>query len=372
MLPEDILGEETLKLRLVDTKGIDATVERADLESHLIDPGAVVVLCTGFNEAPAVTVQALLERGKAAGISGLDVKTAVLVLAHPGQALGVKYDDGTEVETVQEGYSLKADQVWMQLGVRDVECAAVEFFNCREDPLQHVKEALLKLVSGVREQHRNKLEAVIRDTSAMADNYQEEQVVADQEEAARRLKRWLDSNRQLPEFVSTLQGDLVSAIQRSHPSSLRASVRREGLWDNLPYGYQMGSGVRSATDSVVSERVAGFKEVAQNVADDLANADDLVNQAVRIMENGRDSLRTATYDYGRTIHTYDMRSDKGLWADSDFEWGRGPGYRDRVLNHHHTWFNERVPGDEGLKRRVQEFVQGEWQAVLNQVGSILG
>ena len=372
MLPENILGEETLKLRLVDTKGIDATVERGDLESHLIDPGAVVVLCTGFNEAPAVSVQALLERARAAGIGGLDVKTAVLVLAQSGQALGVKYDDGTEVDTVEEGYSLKADQVWMQLGVRDVECAAVEFFNCREEPSQHVNEALLKLVWGVREQHRLELSAVIRDASAMVDNHQEEQVVADQKEAARRLRRWLDSNRQLPEFASRLQGGLVSAIQRSHPSSLRASVRREGLWDNLHYGYQMGSGVRSVIDAVVSRRVGGFKEVAQNVVDDLANAEDLVNQAVRIMETGRDNLRTVSHDFGRTIHTYDMRGDKNLWAASDAEWGRGPGYRDRVLTHHQTWFDGRVPGDEGLKSRVQEFVQGEWATLLDQVGSILG
>ena len=372
MLPENILGEETLKLRLVDTKGIDATVERADLERHLIDPRAVVVLCTGFKEAPAVTVQSLLERARAAGIGGLDVKTAVLVLAQPGQALGGKYDDGTEVDTVEEGYSLKAEQVWDQLGVRDVECAAVEFFNCREEPSQHVKESLLKLVWGVREQHRLEFNAVIRDASAMVDNYQEEQVVADQEGAARRLRVWLDSNRQLPEFVSGLQGGLVSAMQRSHPSSLRASVRREGLWDHLDYGYQMGSGVRSVVDTVVSRRIDGFKEVAQNVVDDLSNAEDLVNQAVRIMENGRTDLRDASNGFGRTIHTYDMRNDKGLWASSEAEWGRGPGYRDRVLAHHRTWFDGRVPGDEGLKSRVQEFVQGEWEALLDQVGSILG
>ena len=90
MLPENILGEETLKLRLVDTKGIDATAERADLERHLIDPRAVVVLCTGFKEAPAVTGQALLERARAAGIAGLDVKTAVLVLAQTWAGFGVE------------------------------------------------------------------------------------------------------------------------------------------------------------------------------------------------------------------------------------------------------------------------------------------
>ena len=149
-VPTNILGEEVLRLRLVDTKGIDATVERADLEDHLSDPRAVVVLCTGFNEAPAVTTQALLERAEQGGIGDLDTKTAVLVLVRHGEALGVKYDDGNEVDTVEEGCALKADQVWMQLGVRNVSCASVEFFNCKDETPDRVKKSLHNLVWNVR------------------------------------------------------------------------------------------------------------------------------------------------------------------------------------------------------------------------------
>ena len=371
MIPKDVLDEEVLKLRLVDTKGIDATVERADLEHHLSDPGAVVVLCTGFNEAPAVSVQALLERAQRTGIVDLDARTAVLVLVHPGQALGVKYDDGIEVDTVEEGYALKKDQVWMQLGVRNVECAAVEFFNCREESPEQVKRALLRLVWNVREQHCRDLSTVIRDASAMVDNYREERVVVEQKEASHRLRVWLDNNRQLPEFASAFEASLVSAIQRAHPSSVRASVRREGLWDNLNYAYHVGFGSREMVDDVVSRRVDGFREVATNVANDLSNAEDLVNQAIRTMEAGRVRLLTASHNFGRTIHTYDMRSDKPFWASCDFEWGRGPGYRDRVLAEHDSWFGARMDGGEGLKNRVREFVAGEWKVLLERVESML-
>ena len=372
MIPEDVLDEEILKLRLVDTKGIDTTVERADLESHLSDPGAVVVLCTGFNDAPAVSVQAVLERAQRVGIGGLDTKTAVLVLVYPGQALGAKYDDGTEVDTVEEGYAVKADQVWMQLGVRNVKCAAVEFFNCKEESPEQVKEALVGLVRNVRQRHCRDLSNMIRDASAMVDNYREERVVVEQKEASRRLRIWLDNNRRLPEFTSELEGSLLSAIQRAHHSSVRASARREGLWDNLDYGYLVGSGVRAVVDDIVNPRIVGFREVATNVANDLANAEDLVNQAVRMMEGGRLRLLTVCQDFGRTIHTYDMRSDKGFWASCDYEWGKGPGYRDRVLDIHHRWFGAKTHGSEGLKRRVREYVEGGWNALLDQVGSILG
>ena len=372
MVPGEILEEKTLKLRLVDTKGIDATVERADLDNHLRDPATVVALCTGFNDAPAISVQALLEQAQPSGIRNLDAKAMVLALVHPDQASGVKYDDGAEVETVEEGYALKADQVRMQLAVRDVKCAAVEFFNCREETPDRVKEALLKLVWNVRERHCQKLTEVVTRTSAMLANYEEEQVIADNREASRRLVGWLDDNRELPAFDLELEAGLISAIQRAHPSSVRASVRREGLWDNLNYNYQMGIGVQAMVDGVVGDRIRGFTEVATFTAGDLTAAKDLVDQAIRMMETGKVKLLDACRDFGGTIHTYDMKSDGPFWDSCDSEWGRGPGYRDRVLGHHDDWFGERTDGDGGLKSRVREFVEGEWNNLLNRVESILG
>ena len=374
MIPASILNEEVLKLRLVDTKGIDATVERADLENHLSDPNAVVVLCTGFNEAPAVTTQALLERAQRGGTGGLDTKTAVLVLVRHDEALEAKYDDGTEVDTVEEGCALKEDVVWMQLGVRNVRCAAVEFFNCKDESPDQVKAALIKLVWNVRERHCRELSNVIGDASAMVDNYRVERVVEVQREASRRLKVWLANNCMLPELTLPLEASLVSAIQTAHPSSVRASVRREGLWDNLNYNYQMGFGVQEMVDSVVSDRIKGFREVASNIVDDptMSEAEGLVNQAARMMEAGREGLRTVSHDFGRTIHTYDMRSDGQLWDSCDSEWGKGSGYRDRVLAHHHIWFGKRVDGGNGLKKRVRAFVEGEWNNLLERVESILG
>ena len=372
MVPEEILGEKTLKLRLVDTKGIDATVERADLDNQLRNPAAAVALCTGFNDAPAISVQALLEQAQRSGIRDLDVKTIVLALAHPDQAYGVKYDDGTEVDTVEEGYALKADQVWMQLGVRNVECAAVEFFNCREETPDRVKEALLKLVWNVRERHCQELREVVTRTSAMLENYEEEQVIAENREMSRRLVIWLNNNRELPEFDLELEANLISAIQRAHPSSVRASVRREGLWANLNYNYQLGIGVQAMVNVVVGARIQGFTEVATTTADDLTSARDLVDQAIRMMETGKVGLLDTCRDFGGTIHTYHMKVDSRFWDSCDSEWGRGPGYRDRVLEHHDGWFDKRKGGDGDLKSRVREFVEGEWNSLLKRVESILG
>ena len=97
-----------------------------------------------------------------------------------------------------------------------------------------------------------------------------------------------------------------------------------------------------------------------------------MNQSIRMMETGKMRLLDTCRDFGGTIHTYHMKVDRPFWDLCDSEWGQGLGYRDRVLDHHGDWFDERRGGDGDLKDRVREFVEGEWNNLLKRVESILG
>ena len=47
--------------------------------------------------------------------------------------------------------------------------------------------------------------------------------------------------------------------------------------------------------------------------------------------------------------------------------GRGPGYKDRVVDHHRVWFdtNQKIEAD------IAEKVEGQWQELLDRVAAIL-
>ena len=115
MVPHRILGEASLSIRLVDTKGIDRTAARGDLERHFDEPNTLVVLCSIFNAIPSTSVQQLLERASEGRLANLETKTAVLALPRPGEALAVKDDQGFSAEDVAEGYDLKGEQAEMRL-----------------------------------------------------------------------------------------------------------------------------------------------------------------------------------------------------------------------------------------------------------------
>ena len=190
-VPQRILGEESLSIRIVDTKGIDRTAERRDLEEHFSAPNTIVVLCSSFNDAPSVSVQKLLERAKEGQFANLETKTTVLALPRPNEALAVKDDDGFRVETVDDGYELKRDQVEMRLETQHIPVVCVEFFNALEEPPKRLGTFLLKLVNDLRKRHCKNLTEAIDDANKLVQNFEKAQVQEIQQQAAKRLIIWL-------------------------------------------------------------------------------------------------------------------------------------------------------------------------------------
>ena len=368
-VPARILGEESLSIRIVDTKGIDGVAERGDLESHLNEPNTVAVLCSSFNNAPAVSVQQLLERAVKAGFPDLETKSAVLVLPHPYEALGMKDDAGDPVDEVWEGYDLKRDQAQLQLITSDLPSSRIEFFNATEDDVQEFSGFLLELVAGLRKTHHDRLEEVILGAMELVENYENEQARAVQRQASRRLTVWLENNRQVGPFSEPVHASLFQAIGRAYASSLRASVRRNGDWPNLNYEHHLGYGARAMTAGVLTLKENEFRAVAENLLQDpeMEDAFQLVRQARRIFTQGTESLLEAAELLGEEAHTEYMEPDAPFWARCDREWGQGPGYKNRVTGHHLEWFGDHPE----TETTIAELLTEEWQKILDRVAAIL-
>lgn len=372
-VPQRILGEESLSIRIVDTKGIDRTAERRDLEEHFSAPNTIVVLCSSFNDAPSTSVQNLLERAKEGQFANLETKTTVLGLPRPNEALAVKDDAGFSAETVEEGYDLKGDQVEFRLEPLHIPGVRVEFFNALEDDPELLSDFLLELVHGLRERHCKNLKEAIAGADDLVQNFAKEQVREIQQQAAKHLITWLKNNQKIGPFSKRLQDSLISAIGRAHASSLRASVRRQGEWYNLDYSHQLGYGARAMAVGAVGSNLEAFKAIATNLLQnlELEDAFGLVQQASRILESGTETLFVKSQLLGRTIHTRYMKPDAKLWNSCDEEWGRGPGYRNRVSRHHQGWFTDDKDNITAQAQALIDLIKKEWQEILERLTAIL-
>ena len=233
---------------------------------------------------------------------------------------------------------------------------------------------MLELVNRLRTRHRDSLQEAIEGANDLVRNFEETQVQEVQRQATSHLVVWRNNNQEIGPLSKHLQDSLVSAINRAHASSLRASVRRQGEWYNLDYSHQLGYGARAVAASAVASKLEGFNTVAGNLLQnpELEEAFGLVRQARHILESGVDDLLEKSEQLGTTIHAGYMKSDGQLWASCNREWGRGSGYRDRVSGHHTDWFSD---SSDSIKvqalQSLSELICIEWQRTLERLVAIL-
>ena len=371
IVPKPILGEKSLSIRLIDTKGVDRTAERTDIGRLFSEPNTIVVMCSTFNATPSTSVQQLLKRVKDGRFEGVEHKAVVLGLPRHDEALAVKDDEGFAAESVEDGYDLKRDQAEGTIQSIGIPNLRVEFFNALRDDSGAFRVLLLDLVEDLRRQHRLQLDEMVADAYSLVRNFEQAQTMEVQRQAAKRLQVWLDNNRELDfDALHAPERSLMRAINSAHPSSVRASVRREGEWHNLDYSHQLSYGARVAAARVVERKLKRLFPVIENLLQDehLEDAFGLLRQARRVVDVQVDSLFRKCQIEGKGIHLRDMKPSTDLWDDCDDEWGRGPGYRDRVVDHHDVWFGDSC---RDFRDRIKGLVEREWQKTLRRLSAII-
>ena len=371
IVPKPVIEDEaSLAISIVDTKGIDGTAERDDLEFHLNDPRTITILCSRFNDSPSSSAQRLLDRAIEAQFPDVESKTAVLVLPRPEEALAMKTDQGDPAEDTEDGYDLKGEQTRMMLRSRNLPAGDLEFFNVREDDLTRLNSFLLARVHHLRALHIRRLDAVVSEAAALAKNFEREQKSEALRTAANRLQAWIDENRELQPSSVSLERSLTSAIREIYPSSVHASVRRRGEWYKLDYSHQMGFGVRVKALRTLRGHQQDFKDTVKNMLDDpqMEEAHGLLFQVQRLFDTGMDSLLRSSQQMGRTIHRNDMQPDPALWARCVSRWGRGSGYRADVVGFHQDWFESQRPA---LELKVNALIGREWDRLMNRISELL-
>jgi hypothetical protein len=373
VVPHALLREETLCVTLIDTQGIDDVAGRVDLEQHFDDPHTVVVLCTRFEEAPSVHIRQLLTRAREAGVRTLDTRAVVLVLPRPGEAMQVK-DSGVRVRNAEEGYDVKADEVRLKLHSLGLADLPLTFFNAAEDDPDTLRSFLKARIAAVRDRHREALREIVVGANALLANYAKEQAKEAMRTAAGHLKNWLKHNAELERTSHHVHDSLIAATASAYPQTINATIVREGNWHKLNYGHNLSHGARRMATQAAERKLLGFQEIAKHLQRDeqLADALDLVRQALRAFEEGFDGLIRKVQLVGQSIHADELSIDAEFWRDCEREWGRGvrrPRYGDRVNARNKRWFEEK----HGLEadRRVRAVIHEEWKTAIAAVNQLM-
>ncbi|WP_211828727.1 hypothetical protein [Kistimonas asteriae] len=360
-------------INVQDTKGIDDTANRADLLNKMNCRRTLNILCTGFNDAPDKATQSLLDVAMKSGQSDyLADETLLLVLDRSGDAENTT-DIDEAVNDVDLGRAIRHEQVEQQLqqSLR-LKGIDIEFYNALNDdiePLQSVITDKLARLQARLFSEIDSLETSIQQLSLEAESHRVNPAI---ETVRTTLEPWLRKVIVNVDGIQDFFKDLANEIRHSHPGSVRASVNRRGQWYNLDFYHVLAQSSRS-------KLVAHFEPLKREIdclldnllerTDQDSSATGFINQIKTTVEHQTQEIYTQGFNLSLEMIKEPLKEDWDHWRSLQKEWGKGPGYKDRIADASALWFQS--PDYRDTEELVRIRAQGIWNQFIQEVAGMV-
>ena len=374
-IPQSLFSNLNYSLAVVDTKGVDQTVNRQDLDNCLTDNRTISVICCRFNDAPDKTMSSLLKNAKAAGLTQrIPCEIILLILDRDSEAKNV-IDIDEAVGDKEEGREIRSEHVQNDLRHSfHLDSLDIQFLDAKNDDISVLHNYLPSKISALRDVHSQRLNEI---ENAVLDI--EKELVSQSAEQAKQqvkstLEPWLKKAQRctpsLKEYFLPLIRDIAN--KGTYAASVRASVNRNGEWINLDYYQSLASCARQQ----VVEQIDALKDELLVLIDNMLSQNDLqpayalLKQLKHTTEKRLGDMYQQVLTKGRAVYEADLSNDSKLWNALKKEWGQGSGYKGRIGHSSQQWFQHKNYPD--FESKVTKHAVDKWHLYVHEVQQLLG
>ena len=371
-LPDPILDEMKVDLRLIDTRGVDEPkAPRRDLQSYLDDDRAIIVFCSGFKDAPDAAMLDVIDRAVQGGLrQSILERGAIVVLPQDGEERKVRDQHGEQASSVEEGRHIKEGQLASTLKRVGVSGLRVTFMDVSQpDDCKALKDTLVAMVMELRHRASEQIASLVKTVERLIANKANEQVRAVFEEMSRRIRVWVEANPRIADGEPRVERGLLSEMADVHASSLRAAVNRRGDWWNFDYWHGLGYGSRCETVARTEKYLTALKvEIAHQRADaELSEAHGFLEHLDSQIDEAVKNYHLEMQAVGEAAFAEQLREDHAYWSQCRDRWGGGPGYKSDIRGWTDKWFSEEVRRER--HKFIETEMQRRWSDLLQRVSS---
>ena len=372
-LPEKLIVRGPLSLEInginwsiVDTRGIDGNVSRSDLRKVISEDGTFPIVTSSFNDAPDADARSVLEMGCNLGYLEKLKREAVLLILDKDESHKITDIDPkltTKKDKILDGRAIREEQIYNKL-THDLKWdGCIAFFDCKQEDSENLWEILssrykvyldfynkeiLSVCSAINELLKAEEQQYIAFSNALQTLYEQWRKIADED-----TPNW-----------EHFGNKLLKHLEKIHHRTLAASIRRKGVYSNLDF-YEIVRSIatKSGNDFVFNESTKLQKSLTRIVEDNgFLDFQDQVNSESRKIEREMQNFVEQLGDLASNTWNIYLGSQQVTWDDWDAEWGRGAGYKKRVLAKINNWLQSQLSTD--MHQQFLRIVAARWGRVL--------
>lgn len=343
VIPETLPNSKSgLNLSLIDTRGLEVNVaveSRKDLQEFIRNPRDLLVLCSPFKEAPGNEIRTLLNYIAGNAELRQAIPRILLVMLDQGDAETTNGADGDRLF----GQELKIDECYIGMESagfsQTVKKSQILAFDVLNDDRIFLLEKLDDHLKQLRQKTESYLEEQIASANLFLESADDELRPALRTKVDQALKEVMSQH--LPVDIplrDPLQG-LYQAINATrYASVVNATCRRNGAYSKLNfYAAIEAEASRAATRWLDDLMDSVFKKL-----DELEREPsyERIRDDIRLRKN---LYQTAQFEvirrYAEQVsgQIYNELKEDTIWSICCQEWGRGTGYKDKILEHMVAW-----------------------------------
>ncbi len=355
-VPFPIFGEGDYEIELVDTRGVDGSAIRPDIVRRLKDRRTLNVLCSRFNSAPDLALQALLEHMTDTEVDPtLKSRLQVLALARSGEALAMRDDGGQAAADVDEGYDIKRGHVEDALGKVGFSGVDVEFFDSTGDDPSTPAADLQAKVKALRAGQGRALESAMTAVDDMLNNVAQAQAMAALQMVNKDLTIFANLNDAPNALAAQISVRLLRAFRTTHPRTVWATTRRNGAFWNFDVYQHLGAGGAAAAKREVEPVLLALRAILENRRADpeFESARSFLGQILENLNGWEADFVEAARHYAVAVYRKSLKADDALWNGIEALYGLGRAdYRGDVAEALSEWFADHPDLADKFDRRI--------------------
>jgi hypothetical protein len=374
-VPFTIMPGSPFEIEAIDTKGIDGSAIRPDIQAVLDDARCVPVLCTTLGDAPGPHYDTLFSQlAETGALRPFEERAVLLILDQEKEALKVADDStGLDVETVEQGRRIKGAHARRELERRGLGDMPILFFNASEDDPRKAYEQLLQRIVEVRTREVDRLHRLAEAVEALITSREQESAEADLREVVRHLQTVVEQVRTLGPSVRLFFDALLRQIadRATHQKSLLASVTRAGSWWNFDVYHALGTGAAEDANLRAHEAVQRILIDLKNIASDdkYVSCRKFLLALSESVEAWFESFLIAARTVAAEVCRPVLSEADDLWARCEADYRTG--FKEHVRRHLKKWLEEEAP--RSMRAAIEEGLQRAWtQKLIRPLEAALG